>query len=220
MSHNKKEIKLTDGRAQQRVVVSRTPTVLFKPRLVVELAPQTCWPSNVRSLMKEWAWRKLAGLAAQDAGGRCEVCDGHGRRHPVECHETWLYDDARKAQRLMKLTALCPMCHHVKHFGRSLNTGHGEAAYAWLCRVNGWTREHAEEYIAAVFAQFAERSQFQWSLDLRSLEGYDVTPHMLGLPAYVLQPWEREQMQHRRALSIENAIRFDTATRHQQSDGT
>jgi hypothetical protein len=215
MSQDKKEIELIDGRAQERVVVSRTPTVLFKPRLVVELVPQTCWLSNVRSLMKERAWRKLSSLAAEDAGGKCEVCGGQGRRYPVECHEMWLYDDARKAQRLMKLTALCPMCHRVKHFGRSLKTGHGEAVYRWLCRVNGWTREHAEEYMAAVFAQFAERSQFQWSLDLGSLVGYDVTPGMLGLPGYVLQPWEREQMQHRRALSMQDVIGSDAATRRQ-----
>jgi hypothetical protein len=212
MSYDK-EIELTDGRAQRRVVVSRTPTVVFQPRLSVELVPQTCWLSNVRSLMKRYEWQKLSQMAAEDAGHRCQVCDGRGRQHAVECHEMWLYDDQRKAQRLMKLTALCPMCHHVKHFGRSMNTGYGEQALAWLCRVNGWSHEHGEKYVAAVFTEFHERSRHQWLLDLNSLVGYDVTPEMLGLPRYVLLPCEREQMQHRRALSMEDPIRSDAATR-------
>lgn len=213
MSYDKKEIELTDERNAPRVVVSRSPTVLFQPKLVVELVPSTCWLSNVRSLMTDHYWRKLSRMAAEDAGHRCQVCNGRGRQHAVECHEMWLYDDARKAQRLMKLTAVCPYCHRVKHFGRAMSTGNGEEALSSLCRVNDWDRQHANRYLTGVFAQYAERSQYRWSLDLGSLVGYDVTPEMLGLPGYVLQAWEREQMQHRRALSVEDPIRSDTAKR-------
>jgi len=83
-------------------------------RLTVELVPSTCWYTNVRSNVSKAVWDRLRGEVAADAGNRCEVCGGRGRRWPVECHEMWDYDDDRKIQRLERLVALCPACHEVK----------------------------------------------------------------------------------------------------------
>src|ERR1700758_274727 len=102
------------------------------PKLRVELVPSTCWLSNVRSLMKRSVWRRLAAEGREDGRGRCEICAGRGRQHAVECHEVWFYDDQRGVQLLMRLQALCPMCHRVKHLGRTANVGVGAQACAWL----------------------------------------------------------------------------------------
>jgi len=185
------------------------------PRLRVELVPSTCWLSNVRSLMKRSAWKRLAAEVAEDGGRCCEVCRGRGRQHAVECHEVWLYDDPRRVQKLMRLQALCPRCHRVKHLGRTMNMGYGEQACVWLARVNGWDATTTNRYVDAVFEQWQARSQRGWALDLTVLgEAYEVSLVDLGLSGYLLGPHEREQMQHGRAVSGEDVYRRDgTAVR-------
>ncbi len=180
------------------------------PKLRVELVPQTCWLSNVRSLMRQRSWKRLASELADAYDRRCETCKGRGRQHAVECHEVWLYDDERHVQELLRLQPLCPMCHRVKHLGRSINLGYEEQACAWLARVNGWSAETTAWYVDAVFRQWYERSQHQWVLDLSALgDVYDVPVEDLGLTSFVLQPSEREQMQHRRAVSAEDMYSRD-----------
>lgn len=183
------------------------------PKLDVELVPSTCWLSNVRSLMRERAWRRLAAQVAQEGGRCCEVCGGRGRQHAVECHEVWFYDDRRGVQRLVRLQALCPRCHRVKHLGRTTSMGYGEPALAWLAHVNGWSRARTERYADAVFGRWAARSRRLWTLDLRVLgESYQVGLADLGLESYVLAPREREQMQHRRAVRMEDVYQRDGRT--------
>ena len=71
----------------------------------------------MRSNVSKAVSNRLRHQVAADAGDRCEICGARGRRWPVECHETWDYDDDRKIQRLQRLVALCPACHEVKHAG-------------------------------------------------------------------------------------------------------
>ena len=56
-------------------------------RLTVELVPSTCWYTNVRSHVPKAVWDRLRRQVAAEAGDRCEICGGRGRRWPVECHE-------------------------------------------------------------------------------------------------------------------------------------
>lgn len=128
-------------------------------RLSVELVPTTCWLSNLCSLMRERAWKRLAAEVAEDYGWRCEVCGGRGRQHAVECHEVWFYDDARRVQLLMRLQALCPRCHRVKHLGRTASLDYGEQACAWLAHIDGWNPATTDRYVDAVFSQWSVRSR-------------------------------------------------------------
>jgi len=43
---------------------------------------------------------RLRRQVPAEAGDRCDICGGRGRRWPVECHEVRDYDDQRKVQRL------------------------------------------------------------------------------------------------------------------------
>lgn len=175
------------------------------PRLRVELVPSTCWLSNVRSYMTRHYWAKLAAEVAEDGKHLCEVCGGRGRQHAVECHEVWLYDDARRVQTLLRLQALCPLCHKVKHLGHTIAGGREEMAFHWLGKVSGWDRPQTLRYVDAVFAQWAARSQIEWTLDLRVLgEVYGVALERLGLESFVLAPAQRLRMQHGREVSMED----------------
>jgi 5-methylcytosine-specific restriction endonuclease McrA len=135
-------------------------------RLTIELVPKTSWYSNVRSNVSSAEWDRLRRPVYQRARSRCEICGGRGTKHPVECHEVWLYDDAAGFQRLVDLIALCPPCHSVKHLGRSHLKGRGDDAIVQLMRVNGWTAARAEAYVDLVLDIWKLRSVVSWRLDL------------------------------------------------------
>ena len=180
------------------------------PKLRVELVPSTCWMSNVRSYMSDHFWRKLSREIAEESGRRCQVCTGRGRQHAVECHEAWLYDDARRVQMLLRLEALCPLCHAIKHLGRTIAQGKEEPSLGWLAKVNGWDERTTRRYVDAIFEQWETRSRVEWTLDLSVLgEVYEIPLERLGLESYVLPPAERRQMQHTRAVSGEDVYRRD-----------
>lgn len=139
-------------------------------RLTVELVPSTCWYKNVRSQVSKAVWDRLRRQVAAEAGQRCEICGGRGRRWPVECHEVWHYDDTAKVQRLDRLVALCPACHQVKHAGFASKQGKLGEVVAQLVAVNGWGEADVELYLEAVFETWAARSRHQWTLDITVLQ--------------------------------------------------
>lgn len=138
-------------------------------RLEVELVPKTAWWSNVRSNVSRADWEKCKRFVRERSGDRCEICGGHGKRWPVECHEIWSYDDDNLVQALVGLIALCPRCHLVKHFGRAQATGRGVEAFMHLQKVNGWTDEATLWYLDTVFALWHLRSTYQWDLNISFL---------------------------------------------------
>ena len=97
--------------------------------------------------------------------------------------------------------------------GRTASLGYGEQACAWLAHVNGWDPSTTESYVESVFGQWAARSQRAWTLDLTVLgEAYQVGLDDPGLESYVLAPRERERMQHRRAVRMEDVYERDGRT--------
>lgn len=154
--------------------------------LEVELVPSSAWGSNLRSELTPAQWRTCQQYIYARSGRRCEVCGGVGDRWPVECHETWRYDDTRGVQTLTGLVALCPPCHRVKHAGFAASQGRLGEVLIVLCDVNNWELEHAELYLEAVFETWNARSQVQWHLDTTWLR-------TLGLPGWVMTPEQREE---------------------------
>lgn len=144
--------------------------------LTIELVPRSCWCSNVRDAVSRKEWDGLRKLVYRQAGQVCEVCGGTGARHPVECHEEWAYDDERHVQRLVRMLALCPACHEVKHIGLAGVRNRRDAALQHLARVNGWSRERAENHEALAFRRWRERSTHLWTLDLGALHRYGIDP--------------------------------------------
>ena len=138
--------------------------------LTIELVPKTCWYRNVRSNVSREEWERLKKITFSRAGHVCELCGGRGRKWPVECHEVFEYDDKRYIQKLVRLIALCPACHEVKHIGLAGVRGKHGAAVAHLARVNRWSVEDANLYIEVCFEVWHRRSCHQWSLDLSYLE--------------------------------------------------
>lgn len=138
-------------------------------KLPIELVPASCWYSNVRSNVSPATWVRLRHQIVTITGQRCEVCGRAGTGHPVECHETWGYDDARWIQRLEGLVALCPDCHLVKHFGRAIVQHRTRYALSWFASINELTPAQALAHAKHAIELHAQRSQHAWALDLSLL---------------------------------------------------
>ena len=150
------------------------------PRLTIELVPKTCWFSNVRDRVSRQDWDRIRSQVYEHANHRCEVCGGRGSRHPVECHEVWEYDDASGIQRLVRMVALCPACHEVKHIGLAGIKGRGDLACAHLAKVNGWAPEVATQCVEDAFATWHTRSGRAWALDVSALAAYGIDPAIIA----------------------------------------
>lgn len=141
--------------------------------LGVELVPETCWGSNVRKLLEDdpAAWGRIRRVVLAAAGSKCEVCREQGR---LECHEVWDYDDGAHDQRLVRMIALCPACHEVKHIGRARVKGRGPIAMRHLSHTNGWSEAETDIHVQAARALWRERSKYQWSLNLDALAQFGI----------------------------------------------
>lgn len=150
-----------------------TASNLVGMQLTIELVPTTCWFSNVRSEVSKDEWDLLRRRCYSAASYRCEICNGRGRKWPVEAHEIWDYDDVNKVQKLVRLIALCPNCHGVKHIGgqQSKSKAAGDRALKHLMKVNGLTKSKAEAYIQECYEVWNERSRHEWVLDITWLRG-------------------------------------------------
>lgn len=140
-----------------------------QPKLTIELVPNTSWYRNVRSAVDPMQWDALRKHSYKKANHRCEICNGKGKKHPVECHEIWEYDDQKNTQTLTGLTSLCPSCHEVKHIGLALKRGRIEEAAAHLAKINNWDYEQTSDYVMQSFAAHEARNQRQWTVDLSIL---------------------------------------------------
>lgn len=147
-------------------------------KLTFELVPRTAWFSNVRSMVSKQNWDVLRKECYAQANNLCEICGGRGSQHPVEAHEVWQYDDKQKIQKLVRLIALCPSCHSVKHIGNSLLRGveegtlsHFQDALCHFQAVNVLTQKEATELLKDAFNIWEERNSHQWKCDVSWLDG-------------------------------------------------
>ena len=143
-------------------------------RLTIELVPSSCWFSNVRAVVTRKQWDSLRSKVYSQAYHLCQICGGVGKKHPVECHEIWHYDDKNLVQKLEGMIALCPSCHMVKHIGLAQLQDRGDRALKHLMKINGLDKTLAEKYIADAFSIWAMRSGKSWKLDLSSLAEYGI----------------------------------------------
>lgn len=145
-------------------------------KLSIELVPITCWHSNVRSKLTRPQWNKLRTTIFEERNHKCEICGGIGTKHPLECHEVWFYDNKNKTQSLIKLTAICPLCHQVKHLGLTSKLGseYRERAIQRFQEINNLTIEDSTLYISYFWQQWKERNKHEWKLDISLLESYSI----------------------------------------------
>lgn len=158
------------------------------PKLTVELVPQTCWFSNIRSEVPGPIWDIIRRRVYKDCHYRCEICGGKGPKWPVEAHEIWVYDDINHTQTLIGMSGLCPNCHSAKHIGLAVVHNRFEGVFKHLLSVNSWTPEEGSSYLAAEEKKWQIRSQHQWTLYVGGLQYYLGPDYMQFLYQNLKQP--------------------------------
>lgn len=150
----------------------------FGAGLFVDLVPQSCWFTNVRSCVVPRDWERLRRMIRDRAGQRCEICGAGEDRELgqwLEAHERWFYDDVRQVQVLRRLICLCTGCHITTHFGYAQVTGNEAAAFDYLCAVAGMSAAQARQHIGQAFDVWQARSGRTWTLDLSLLTDAGIT---------------------------------------------
>jgi hypothetical protein len=153
------------------------------PKLTVEIIPTSLHGKNPRTVLGRTTWDRQRKLVCEAAGNRCEICGGVGKRHRVEIHERYAYDETctPPCQRVIGLIALCPDCHAVKHLARTNRVSVEqrdpaiyENALRHLARVNDWDPEHVKSYLAETTETFRRREALgAWTQDFSLLIASD-----------------------------------------------
>ncbi|MCL5030633.1 MAG: hypothetical protein M1480_16600, partial [Bacteroidetes bacterium] len=143
-------------------------------KLQIELVPSSCWFSNTRKNVKQSEWDRIRKSVYAKANYLCEICGGKGTRHPVECHEVWIYNDNNLTQTLGSFQAICPLCHEVKHIGLAGILGNGDRALNRFKKVNRLSKETAEKIVSVVFKEWKLRSGQKWELNINLLKEFGI----------------------------------------------
>ncbi len=150
-------------------------------KLEIELVPETSSRESAQKIVKESEWHRIKFVTHGLTGFRCEICNGLGTKHPLECHEVWSYDAKTNIQKLIKFKSLCPLCHDVKHLGNSGFFDSRERAVDRFVALNNIPRSKAEQLINKAESLHIRRSKKTWRLDFSILSLYNITPSLSNI---------------------------------------
>ena len=140
-------------------------------KLNFELVPDSCWYSNLRSILSPAQWDFIRKDAYARAGGRCMICGAPARR--LEAHERWEYDEQNCVQKLADVVAVCHSCHEVIHIGRTQLLGGEERACAHFLKVNACSYAEYRKALGEANEAHRRRNQIaEWKLDLSWLKRF------------------------------------------------
>ena len=140
-------------------------------KLDFELVPDSCWYSNLRSILSPAQWDIVRREAYALANGKCMICGEQTRR--LEAHERWEYDEENGIQKLQTVIAVCRNCHEVIHIGRTSLMGGEERACAHFMKVNGCSYAEYRKALGAANEAHRRRNKIpEWKLDLSYLKKF------------------------------------------------
>ncbi len=142
-----------------------------KYKLNFELVPDSCWYSNLRSILSPAQWDIVRREAYARAGGRCMICGAPSKR--LEAHERWSYNEVNAVQKLEDVVAICKQCHEVIHIGRTQLMGREREASEHFMKVNNCSYADYRKALGEANAAHIRRNKIpEWSLDLTYLKKF------------------------------------------------
>ena len=140
----------------------------MKLKLNFELVPDSCWYSNLRSILKPKQWDVVRKEAYARANGKCMICGRPVKR--LEAHERWSYNEQTCMQKLEDVIAICHSCHSVIHIGRTQLMGEEDKAIAHFQRVNKCSYADYIKALGEANKLHQRRNQIaEWKIDLSYL---------------------------------------------------
>lgn len=140
-------------------------------KLDFELVPDSCWYSNLRSILPKKTWDFLRLEAKKKANGKCMICGKKTTR--LEGHERWSYDEQNGVQKLEEIISICHDCHSVIHIGYTQLKGDIERAENHYMKVNNCSYAEYKKALSVANEVHKRRNKVaEWSLDLTYLKKY------------------------------------------------
>lgn len=140
-------------------------------KLDFEMVPDSCWYSNLRSILSPEQWNLVRRDAYARANGKCMICGAPSAK--LEAHERWSYDEENCVQKLETVVAVCRNCHEVIHIGRTSLLGNEKAASEHFMKVNGVSyAEYRKALGEANQAHIRRNKVAEWKLDISWLKRF------------------------------------------------
>ena len=140
-------------------------------KLNFELVPDSCWYSNLRSILSKKQWDFIKADAKERAAGKCMICGRKTDR--LDAHEKWSYDIKNGVQKLEDVLAVCRDCHSVIHIGYTQLKGNEERAEKHFMKVNDCSyAEYRKALGEANELHKLRNSVAEWKLDLTYLKRF------------------------------------------------
>ena len=164
--------------------VNTTPLILHGEQLqfggndlFVDLIPRSCWFNNARTNIHPKDWDRVRDLVYKRVDYICECCKINTAIENIrlDAHERWEYNEQTKVQKLVRLVALCELCHTTTHIGLAQIQGKEKIAKKHLSSVRKFTEDECENHIQDAVKIWHERNEIDWSLDLSLLSDNGVT---------------------------------------------
>lgn len=139
-----------------------------KVKLPLNLIPATSWWKNVRSKISKSQWDLIRRKVYRQANYTCEICGIKNVR--LDCNEVWNYQGNK--QTLVRLEAVCRMCHLTQHMGYASLIGKQQEAFNHLIKLNNWTGEQGKNYVQSKWKEWEKRSLINWDIDISILKNF------------------------------------------------
>ncbi len=137
-------------------------------KLKFELVPDSCWYSNLRTLLPKSAWDFIKKDVKSKANGKCSICGK--KTEKLDAHEVWSYDIKSKTQKLEKVIAVCKDCHSAIHIGRTSLKGDPIRAEDHYMKVNGCSYAEMRQDLKEANELHKKRNEVpEWKLDVSYL---------------------------------------------------
>jgi hypothetical protein len=133
--------------------------------LYIDMIPKTSYFKNVRNIFNNSDWNLIRHHIYERTGYKCECC-GIKRFKYLEAHERWIYDYDTSTQKLIRIIALCRMCHYSTHYGHSKKTKEIEKIHQHLKKVKKINDIELENHIKEAYDIWKERNKIKWNIDI------------------------------------------------------
>jgi len=134
-------------------------------KVQIQLIPETSWYYNLRKVLPKEEWDKLRKQVYAYYQYQCSGC-GQGNVQ-LHAHEVWKFDMRSKTQKLVRLVALCELCHAVEHIGHTelQSPKYVHKVGLHIKTVLGWTPQQFMKKREAAFNKWHQRNRYTWKVD-------------------------------------------------------
>lgn len=137
-------------------------------KLYIDMIPKTTYFKNVRSLFSDSDWNLIRHHIYERVNNKCECC-GKKKMKYLDAHERWEFNEETQTQKLVRIIALCKLCHSATHYGHSKRKKNIDKINNHIKKINNYNDEELKEHINNSYKIWKDRNKIKWKLDFSIL---------------------------------------------------